>query len=409
MRKKKTTRSSDTPNTSIDGNKDNEDNPIIEGDEEDIQQEAQARFQNKEKMPETPSTLKLKLPPFWKESPKLWFVQIEAAFDIYAVTADDVKFRYAILHLDTSILPLVSDIIEFPPEKNKYEALKERIIQSLDETSETKLRKLLRGQSIGNEKPSVYLQKLKNLSGGQCGDSVLKTLFLEQLPEHSRSILAISEVTDLNKLANLADKMDEMIKPVINETASTSQTTEPHVSEIDFKIIELTKAVESLTQQFQRSRSRSRSDRQGKWHNPQQNNNHRTNTSQNGLCYYHYKFGDKFYKCNKPCSWGQAVNTKEPTIFTLDVKSKSYKILREFVDVTKPTPKKEGIHQVQHHITVKGAPIAEKTRRLPPFKYKAAKQAIEEMMKEGIYQPSSSNWASPIHLVPKQEGGWRLC
>ncbi|KAK2577733.1 hypothetical protein KPH14_000614, partial [Odynerus spinipes] len=31
------------------------------------------------------------------------------------------------------------------------------------------------------------------------------------------------------------------------------------------------------------------------------------------------------------------------------------------------------------------------------------------MIRNGICQPSSSNWSSPIHLVDNKSGGWRLC
>ena len=86
----------------------------------------------------------VKLPPFWKDNPSLWFAQVEAAFAISRITSDETKFRYVILNIDTTALPLVSDIIATPPEQGKYNALKSRLIGSLDETSESKLRKLLR-------------------------------------------------------------------------------------------------------------------------------------------------------------------------------------------------------------------------------------------------------------------------
>jgi len=43
-------------------------------------------------------------------------------------------------------------------------------------------------------------------------NAVLKTLFLEQFPDNVRSILAIYEVIDLTRLAQLADKIFETSK-----------------------------------------------------------------------------------------------------------------------------------------------------------------------------------------------------
>ena len=38
-----------------------------------------------------------------------------------------------------------------------------------------------------------------------------------------------------------------------------------------------------------------------------------------------------------------------------------------------------------------------------------AKAEFEKMLKMGIVRRSSSPWASPLHVVPKANGGWRPC
>jgi len=70
---------------------------------------------------------------------------------------------------------------------------------------------------IADEKSSYILQKLRNLAEGQCNDAVLKTLFLEQLSDNLRNILAICEDTDLTRLAQLADKVFETSKPNVTQ------------------------------------------------------------------------------------------------------------------------------------------------------------------------------------------------
>jgi len=65
---------------------------------------------------------------------------------------------------------------------------------------------------IVDEKPSHILQKLRNLAGRQCNEAVLKTLFLEQLPDNSRSILPICEDIDLTRFAQLLDRVSESSK-----------------------------------------------------------------------------------------------------------------------------------------------------------------------------------------------------
>lgn len=85
-------------------------------------------------------------------------------------------------------------------------------------------------------------------------------------------------------------------------------------------------------------------------------------------------------------------------------------LLREFIDITKVPPfTGPAKHGVEHHITTKGPPIKERARRLTSERLKVAKAEFDYMLSQGICTPSSSPWASPLHLVPKKNGGWRPC
>lgn len=91
--------------------------------------------------------------------------------------------------------------------------------------------------------------------------------------------------------------------------------------------------------------------------------------------------------------------------------SKYQDLLREFHDITKPA----GIecatkHNTVHYIkTTPGPPVSCKPRRLAPDKLLIAKKEFEAMIKNGTARPSKSPWASPLHLAPKKESGWRPC
>lgn len=66
-------------------------------------------------------------------------------------------------------------------------------------------------------------------------------------------------------------------------------------------------------------------------------------------------------------------------------------------------------HPVTHCIETQGPPVFSKARRLSPEKLKAVKQEFEVLMQRGIIRPSKSPYASPIHLVPKKNGEFRIC
>jgi len=87
-------------------------------------------------------------------------------------------------------------------------------------------------------------------------------------------------------------------------------------------------------------------------------------------------------------------------------------LIQQFPDIIRPIqfPLKVSQPNVSHHIdTTSNRPIHFKPRQLPPEKLDAAKREFSKMMKAGIIRPSSSEWASPLHLVKKPDNTWRPC
>lgn len=94
-----------------------------------------------------------------------------------------------------------------------------------------------------------------------------------------------------------------------------------------------------------------------------------------------------------------------PSITAVLVNNEFSKILKDFPNLTSLSRlRQQKPHQVQHHILTKGSPVAERARRLPPDKFKAAKAEFDFLVEQGICRPSASAWASPLHLVRKSSG-----
>ena len=86
-------------------------------------------------------------------------------------------------------------------------------------------------------------------------------------------------------------------------------------------------------------------------------------------------------------------------------------LLNEFPTLVHPPPPDQPVkHQVTHHITTEGPPVAARPRRLPPERLKVARSEFDQLLASGIIRPSASSWASPLHMVPKKTPGqWRPC
>lgn len=243
----------------------------------------------------------VKFPAFYKPDPSFWFEQVEAAFHTHGITADETKFRYVILHADQEVLPHVISIARNPPDSNKYEAVKQRILSAFEESQESRLRRVLQGQSIGYSKPSHYLQHIRNTGGTQVTDAILRTLLLEQLPEQIRVVLGISSETDVEKLAKMADMMLDLQQPASLSTVKQSTTTDKP----NDPLVEITNRLNKIEMRLHtRSRSGSRS---------RKNSLNRRTVSNNrdSFCYYHKRFGKNAKNCRSPCQWKQPATQQE--------------------------------------------------------------------------------------------------
>ena len=95
----------------------------------------------------------------------------------------------------------------------------------------------------------------------------------------------------------------------------------------------------------------------------------------------------------------------------LDSSSNQFrKVLCEFPELLKPTFSSPSVrHGDEHFISTSGPPTHAKARRLPPEKLTISKNEFDEMESMGIIRKSNSPWSSPLHVVAKQDGGWRPC
>lgn len=239
----------------------------------------------------------IKIPPFWREKPDIWFYQVEAQFQINKITTEETKFNYLISQLEPKYVENIWDIIK-DTKPNKYTLAKERLLNTFKESENKRIQRLVTGLELGDYKPSQLLQKMKNLGADDFSEKVLKSLWLDKMPNFIRNILLVSEES-LDKLSTMADKIHEM------KTGEEICAVSPNVTNNDAliaRIAALEQKIDSL-QINDRSRSKFRNN----YRNTSRSRSHsiKAFNRKGKYCYYHFKFGNRCRpeKCYSPCAW----------------------------------------------------------------------------------------------------------
>lgn len=222
----------------------------------------------------------------------MWFAQAESQFALAKVTQDETKFHHIVAKIDQSVICHVADLVKAPPEKDKYKAIKERLIARFELTPQSKLEKLLGSFDLGDLRPTHLLAKMQELASGlNVDESLLKMLFLQRLPANIRGVLSINDGS-LSKLAEMGDKMVDLVP----QAAAVKTLAEPDSREsLADQVAALTAEIRRLkAQEPERRRTRSVS--------------RKREEEGNSICWYHRKYGGRADRCRSPCQYHQSKN-----------------------------------------------------------------------------------------------------
>ena len=101
-----------------------------------------------------------------------------------------------------------------------------------------------------------------------------------------------------------------------------------------------------------------------------------------------------------------------PNLHLTDVqRTRLVERLQSYSDVLTLDPSELGVTSVVQHSIDTGdhRPIRQPVRRLPFALWPQVDKLVQERLTEGVIQPSSSPWASPVVLVRKKDGTMRFC
>lgn len=239
--------------------------------------------------------LSFKPPPFWKPDPKLWFAQVEAQFARAGISTDETKFHTVVAEIDSSILKCASDLILKPPQNNKYETLKARLITEFEESATKRLKRLLEDNSISQKRPSNLLREMLELAEGWMDEKAIKPLFLRKLPLNVQQILSVMD-GNLESLAKKANEIMDLTEAEQLNAVQNESSTNTRTSDLYEAVNELSKKVDRLGR-TNRKLNREQSPQLSRSHTP--------------VCWYHRTFRQASTKCRPPCKYSRHVSGNE--------------------------------------------------------------------------------------------------
>ncbi|GFV05205.1 transposon Tf2-6 polyprotein [Trichonephila clavipes] len=162
----------------------------------------------------------------------------------------DDNNEMAVAKSNQETFEVYKDIIQ-SDEKNKYSCAKNRLLSAFKDCEEKCIKKLLTGITLGDMKPSQLLRKMKSLAGVNISKKVLRTLWLDKLPDSIKNILVISS-ENLENLSVMADKIFEINSPE-NYSATADKSAMKNILD---KVCLLEKRISELSINRRNSRSK---------------------------------------------------------------------------------------------------------------------------------------------------------
>ena len=121
--------------------------------------------------------------------------------------ADETKYYYVLAALDQEITSRLMDLIGQPPEDEKYETLKDRLIDTFGLNRRKRAARLLHFHQLGDSKPSGLMDEMLALLGDHPPCLLFEQLFLERHFEDICIHLVDVKIDNCRELARRADAL----------------------------------------------------------------------------------------------------------------------------------------------------------------------------------------------------------
>lgn len=222
------------------------------------------------------TTISVKLPTFWTDSPEVWFIQAEAQFENKRITASRTKFTHCVAALPQDVACRLLDLVRSPPAE-PYEALRRRLIQMYTLSDFQRYQALQSLPLLSDQRPSELMDKmLMLLPEDEKPGFFFRGLFMDRLPADVRSHLLTESISDPRRMALRADEL----WTIRGKSSAVHAISDECLQEVNA---------------LQRKASSG-----GRKSKPTASSNPSRGSSE---CWYHRRWGDEATQCRAPCSY----------------------------------------------------------------------------------------------------------
>jgi hypothetical protein len=237
----------------------------------------------------------VRLPNFHADSPQCWFDCLNSTFATANITQSITKFHWAMYKLPFSLIPTVHPLSRDPTAvTNPYKELKELLLRSYSLSDEQRTSKWLDyPMCSGETRPSVLRDNLTALQPAMIKEAQT-ALFLRKLPRHISALINTRSFDTTEEMIQRCNALWMSQTP--EEAASAAAAADP------WQHSTLGNARRSPSPYRHKTSSGDKSgNKSGRRRSPTPGA--AKGGRNDGLCFYHSRFGNKAHKCEKGCTY----------------------------------------------------------------------------------------------------------
>jgi hypothetical protein len=245
--------------------------------------------------------------PKYEDDAELWFRQLEAKFAVSRIRAQLSKYYIAFGNLPGVLLkPVVASLGKPSDCDRPYDDLKNAVLSRESLSVTQRIDAVLKDVAMGDRKPSDYFSHLKELAGDNFSEDAVYKIWLLRIPAALKPTLIVLQKEPLKYRLSVADELMELQGTTGQVAAVAAVDRKDRFSEFREELLAEMRGMLANVLHSPVSRGRPRSqnrDRSQSRPPPRPKKVHE-------LCWHHFKFGEKAYKCSSAtCKFGlQAKN-----------------------------------------------------------------------------------------------------